>query len=71
MYTITIHSVGSCTGTQEMVLSTNPSSSTGRSCNADLSQCGAYIDFNLSNGGPWKFVVNTTRVIGNKARYYS
>ena len=54
-----------------MVLSTNPSSSTGRSCNADLSQCGAYIDFNLSNGGPWKFVVNTTRVIGNKARCYS
>ena len=58
---------GASAGTQEIVLSTNNQSSSGRSCNADLSVCGAYIDFNLSNGGPWKFVQNTTRVVGNSA----
>ena len=49
------------------VLSTNTAGSGGRSCNADLSLCGAFIDFNLSNGGPWKFVQNTTTVVRNVA----
>jgi arylsulfatase A-like enzyme len=44
---------GPSAGTHEMVLSSN----TG----------GAYIDFNLSNGGPWKFVRNTVTVIKNPA----
>ena len=59
--------IGPSAGTQEIVLSTNAASSGGRSCNADLSLCGAYIDFNESNGGPWKFVQNTTTVIRNPA----
>lgn len=50
---------GPSAGTQEIVLST-----TG-SCNADRSLCGAYIDFNVSNGGPWKYVANTSTVIKN------
>ena len=45
---------GPSAGTQEMVLSTNNASATGRSCNADLSLCGAFIDFNETNEGPWK-----------------
>ena len=42
---------GASAGTQEIVLS----GAVG----------GAYIDFNLSNGGPWKFVQNTTHVLKN------
>ena len=57
--------IGPSAGTQEIVLSTNNAGSGGRSCNADLSLCGAYIDFNESNGGPWKFMCNTTTVIKN------
>jgi hypothetical protein len=33
---------GPSAGTQEIVLSTNAAGSGGRSCNADLSLCGAY-----------------------------
>lgn len=58
---------GPSAGTQEIVLSTNDASATGRSCNANLSLCGSFIDFNVSNGGPWKFVANTTTVIHNSA----
>ena len=62
--------IGPSAGTQEIVLSTNMAGSNGRSCSADLSLCGAYIDFNESLGpipGPWKFVQNTTTVIKNPA----
>lgn len=42
---------GASAGTQEIVLSG--------------SVVGAYIDFNLSNGGPWKFVQSTAHVLKN------
>ena len=47
------------------MLSTNDRHLGTGSCNADGSVCGAYIDFNVSNGGPWKYVANTSTVITN------
>lgn len=50
---------GASAGTQEIVLSSNILLGNGK-------HSGAYIDFNLSNGGPWKLVRNTTHVLKNK-----
>lgn len=41
---------GASAGTQEIVLSANG----GVGGDQDIEGYGAYIDFNLSNGGPWK-----------------
>jgi hypothetical protein len=55
---------GPSAGTQEIVLSTQVGGKS-LSCTADRMLCGAYIDFNTSNGGPWKYVGNTTTVVAN------
>ena len=53
---------GASAGTQEIVLSSNG----GPSGDQELGNLtGAYIDFNLTNGGPWKFVRNTSTVLKN------
>ena len=54
--------MGASAGTQEIVLSSNG----GPMGDQELGNLtGAYIDFNLSNGGPWKFVRNTSTVLKN------
>lgn len=53
---------GASAGTQEIVLSSNG----GPSGDQELGNLtGAYIDFCLTNGGPWKFVRNTSTVLKN------
>ena len=54
---------GASAGTQEILLSTNG----GNGGDQPLTHTGAYIDFNLSNGGPWKYVWNTSHVLKNAA----